>query len=108
MAGKRSIASSARRSIAGRIARGSLARYLFGMDEQLKADGARLEHIVALDLPAAYRSTFEELLLTFLDLAPRRDRTGTRDGRRAARRINPQFEVKSVVLKQLSRFSRGF
>ena len=56
------------------------------MVEHLNESSARREHIAALDRQEAYRSTFEELLLTFLDLAPRRDRTGERDGRRAAMR----------------------
>ena len=53
------------------------------MAEGLNRQSARLEHIASFNRGEAYRSTFEELLLTFLDLAPRRDRTGTRDGRRA-------------------------
>ena len=53
------------------------------MVEHLRERSARLEHVASLNRGIAYRSMFEELLLTFLDLAPRRDRTGTRDGRRA-------------------------
>jgi hypothetical protein len=60
------------------------ARYLSGMAEGMNSSSARREHLVDLDRPEAYRSTFEKLLLTFLDLAPRRDTIGTRDGRRAA------------------------
>ena len=56
------------------------------MDEHLEQHGAQLEHLAQFAGHVAYRSAFEEMLLTFLALAPRRDRTGTRDGRRAAMR----------------------
>ena len=54
------------------------------MREGMNSQRAPAEHIRALNRSEAYRSTFEELLLTFLDIAPRRDRSGSRDGRRAA------------------------
>jgi len=56
------------------------------MDEHLKDDRAQLKHVARFPAAVAYRSNFEELLLTYLDLPARRDRTGRRDGRRAAMR----------------------
>ena len=56
------------------------------MVEHLERNGARAEHVATLACTVAYRSGFEDLLLTYLDIAPRRDRTGARDGRRQAMR----------------------
>lgn len=47
---------------------------------------SRGEHSGKLAAPMAYRSDFEMVLLNYLDLMPRRDRTGRRDGRRKAMR----------------------
>ena len=60
-----------------------------GMDERMnshEARGAQPEHVAAFNSASAYRSSFEDLILTYLDVAPRRDRTGARDGRRQAMR----------------------
>ena len=54
------------------------------MGEELNSASAPLEHVESFTSRVAYRCRFEDLLLTFLDIAPRRDRTGQRDGRRRA------------------------
>lgn len=72
------------RLVRSRVDGGRGAAVGIGMNEHTKAKGAPLEHAGQLDRLQAYRSGFEDLLLTYLDIAPRRDRSGKRDGRRKA------------------------
>lgn len=46
--------------------------------------GAQAEHLEGSAPPHAYCTPFEMMLLDYLEIAPRRDHSGRRDGRRAA------------------------
>ena len=54
------------------------------MVERLKADGARAEHVAALDRLACPRSNFDAALCELLGIKPRTGLDGATDGRRAA------------------------
>ena len=57
------------------------------MDARLnsrEAERAVAAHAADLEACAAYRSDFDRLLLTYLELSPRSGASGLRDGRRSA------------------------
>ncbi|MDE2103174.1 MAG: hypothetical protein KGL39_38365, partial [Patescibacteria group bacterium] len=67
-----------------RVAARLAIRYVSSMNRAVNSEQTPAQHAASFNSVAAYRSNFENALLNYLDLLPRRDRTGQRDGRRRA------------------------